>query len=240
MRLAPKPLQEKAFTLVELLVSIAVIGILVLGITFSLTRVSEQAIQSKASSNLRQITAGMLILAHDNNNLIQVHGGPTGDITAEDFWGRKLERDLNFQRHIFFCELVDHGLPTTIDESPGLWVWRTSFGFNLVNTAWVRTQEIAESGVQESGVANLNLNQVDNHSSFLFMGSSMDERGYGRFSILRPSPSGGQGGRIHLRYGGRALVSFLDGSVKILGPDEMIEHGFTGGYGKTVDDRIFF
>ena len=63
----------RAFTLVELLVTISIIGLLV-GLTIpAIQRARESGSQSKCVSNLKQLTTAQLTAAADNNGRIFVH-----------------------------------------------------------------------------------------------------------------------------------------------------------------------
>lgn len=81
----------RAFTLVELLVVIVIIGIVV-SITLPLYgRFTQQAAETKTLSNMRQMGAAMLLYAGDNNSQLPVRVLPSSDPTqTPDKWPKVL------------------------------------------------------------------------------------------------------------------------------------------------------
>lgn len=62
----------------------------------------------------------------------------------------------------------------------------------------------------------------------ILMATSMDNRGYGRYAIQNPGTGSGDGS-IQLRFGGKALASFVDGSVSVVSPEREADRGFIAG-----------
>jgi prepilin-type N-terminal cleavage/methylation domain-containing protein/prepilin-type processing-associated H-X9-DG protein len=75
-----------AFTLIELLVVIAIIGILASLILPALANAKAHAKQTSSLNNLKQLGAGTLMYAHDNEGQVHVDGLPQGVNT----WGSVL------------------------------------------------------------------------------------------------------------------------------------------------------
>ncbi|MCU0793204.1 MAG: prepilin-type N-terminal cleavage/methylation domain-containing protein [Opitutaceae bacterium] len=86
----------RAFTLIELLTVIAIIGILA-GILIPVVgRVRESARATTCLSNLRQLQTGILLYAQDNKNLMPaVTLDPVLAPTNDDLWHRKISPYLN-------------------------------------------------------------------------------------------------------------------------------------------------
>jgi hypothetical protein len=224
-----------AFTIVELIVAISVVLLLIAILTQSIGKVTERASVAKSSSNIRQSTTSLLMLAGNSGGKIMVRSGGTGSGTLESsFWAVQLERALGISRDVFFSDLAEHGLGDSIYETESFWGWRVSYGINLTLDEW-------ESTVREEGewpVNSLTLASVENPSETILLASSMNPSGFGRHAINHRGP--GTGGALHLRYNNKALVGFLDGSVRALSGEELRRYGFLGGYGDSVSEWITF
>ena len=108
-----------AFTLLELLVVIAVIAVLS-GILVPV--VNKMVIASrnlKCESNLRQIGTGLLSYAGDHNGAFPVAGGPvpyhgTDSATGQPGWTEQLEPYVGADRKIFVCPSSSTLLPANV------------------------------------------------------------------------------------------------------------------------------
>ena len=72
---------RSAFTLIELLTVIAIIGILAAILIPSIGKVRDSANQTKSCSNLRQIGVGVLLATVENNGML-----PGKNVADADFW----------------------------------------------------------------------------------------------------------------------------------------------------------
>lgn len=88
-------MSKKGFSLVELLVVIAVIGILA-AISFPIFgNVKNSAMITKSLSNLRQIATAMQVYSSDNNGLYPPGYRPS----PETLWYQEIEKYLNFKTY---------------------------------------------------------------------------------------------------------------------------------------------
>jgi prepilin-type N-terminal cleavage/methylation domain len=78
--------RRSAFTLIELLTVIAIIGILAAILIPTVGRVRSKARTAQCVSNLRQIGLACLLYADDHKGLLPVHGGSSLTPTSEKNW----------------------------------------------------------------------------------------------------------------------------------------------------------
>ena len=69
-----RPYDRRAFTLIELLIVIALIAVLIAILVPALNRARKQALQVKCAANLRAIGQGVLYYAQDNRDLHRIYG----------------------------------------------------------------------------------------------------------------------------------------------------------------------
>ncbi|AHF91167.1 N-terminal cleavage protein [Opitutaceae bacterium TAV5] len=90
-----------AFTLIELLTVIAIVGILAAILVPTVSRVRESARTAQCSSNMRQLAQAMLLYAQDNRDLLpRTWGSPAGDTSA---WWQHLYPDYCASKDVFRC-----------------------------------------------------------------------------------------------------------------------------------------
>lgn len=216
-----------------MLVALAVVSTLAVILIVAAGGVRDRAATAASIANLRQCTAGILQLVNLRKGVLSVRAGGLGGGSPQNaFWCQQLERDLEVNRKVFFSEKSQHGLTGGIHDHANrfAWPWRISYGMNFTLSEW-------QPAPREDGqfpVKQLRLAALDRPASTILLASSMHPNGFGRPSIDQEGK--GTGGSVHLRYNGRAAASFFDGSVRLLGPEELKDFGFTGAYGKDVSE----
>jgi prepilin-type N-terminal cleavage/methylation domain-containing protein len=226
--------RTRGFTIIELIVGLAIILLLVSMISVAVGGIRQNAILAKSSANIRQSTAGLFLLANDRGGVISIRGGGEGSGPGDSaHWAEMLERNMQFNREVFFSEIAEHGLANGIYTSGLLWAFRVSYGVNFTLEEWDTSREDGQWIVKQLPIV-----RIDNPSETILMASTMNAAGLGRYALDHLGR--GSGGSLHMRYSGRALVSFADGSVRTLGPSELADRGFLGAYGKTSSNWVTF
>ena len=140
------PLRQQAFTLVELLVVVAVIALLISVRLPALARATDQTKRAQCASNLRQFALAMHIFANDNNDRL-----PT---TSAGFWAWDVPGDVGT-----FVEST--GSPWTVMYCPGTSpLFSDADNWNLYNYAgsFYRVLGYANTFFGSSTVSSTDLN----------------------------------------------------------------------------------
>ncbi len=241
--------QSSAFTLIELLTVIAIIGILAAIMIPVVSTVRESARAAQCTSNIRESGNALIALALENDGVLQVfHRGGRGSDGLT--WANQVEQSgLTGAREIFFCPSAEHGLTDLYahegNPDSGSWAWRT-YGMNMVDEVYGQAIDGSDlpRGFGEPVPVNqwrINIDNVRDPSHYWFLADSI----YNSPDIWRPRfriDERGPGGRgsLHLRHpGDRANVFFLDGHVESADAARLAQLGMEGGHlknpGQTID-----
>ena len=131
-------MKRSAFTLIELLAVIAVIGILVAILIPVIGSVREQAHQATCTSNVRQLSAAYLLMMSDNNNMLipGIKAGEGGNVPESKWWDNERTETWNMalDRYMHdgdrFNRLNDINCPVALEAMGGEPSERSSYGFN--------------------------------------------------------------------------------------------------------------
>jgi prepilin-type N-terminal cleavage/methylation domain-containing protein/prepilin-type processing-associated H-X9-DG protein len=243
--------KRAAFTLIELLTVIAIIGILAAILIPVVGSVRATARAAVCSSSLRQCGLGLLLLAEGDGGNIRARsggGGAPGLLWAE----RLMAQGIISGREIVFCPTARHGLDDIYNPGAGgtppgggedEWALRTGFGVFMMNNAQIlsppgQMQMVSPGpGQPVSLLWVLNTEQVETPSRYPLMADSMQARGIGSMRIDSITASRDA---VAMRHGRRANVFFLDGHVETANSDRMGQLGFQSGYGETVAETVQF
>jgi prepilin-type N-terminal cleavage/methylation domain-containing protein/prepilin-type processing-associated H-X9-DG protein len=204
----PKPY---AFTLVELLVVIAVIAILASLLLPALATAKKRARAVQCINNLKQIGAGAHMYAHDNDNTLQLDSLIPGSGT----WASILFTNVGLdQREVFLCP----------SYKPFLWE-------NWLNVYGIRRDAPTDCATGPNRIF-FRIDCVSNPTEYLLVADTTSQaqggftaRQYYIFNTTSPLKM------IHARHFRRANGLFLDGHVEPCDQQRLEGLGITAEYG---------
>ena len=204
----PKP---HAFTLVELLVVIAVIAILASILLPALATAKKRARAVQCLNNLKQIGAGVHMYAHDNDNRIQLDSL----IPGSGPWASILFTNVNLeQREMFLC------------PSYKPFVWE-----NWLNVYGIRRDGPTNCVTGPNGIF-LSVDCVSNPTEYLLVGDTTSQAQGGftarQYYFFKTTSALKM---IHARHFGRANGLFLDAHVEPCNQPRLEGLGITAEYG---------
>ena len=218
-----RPRAARAFTLIELLTVIAIIGILAAIIIPTVGRVRDSARASQCVSNMRQVTLAMRLYSDDRKGVLPAAFSATGG------WAVALAPYLptgtytGARNPVFVC-------PTNDYESRGTGALPVAQTYSLgPGSAGLNT---TESWVNDSnGSIARNVSSIRNPTMavFLLEGQIQDLTNKTAYGVIQRTQLGNlaanTAGHVALRHGGngRTNVSFGDGSVRTISPADFNE-----------------
>ena len=227
--------------MLELMITVALIGILALILMAGLSAVSESRSNIRCVGHLRQVGTAMLNYVADcNQTLKSFHGGANVD----EMWSRKLfyggyltpnkrysnENTLLLHQidsvgHLLRCPTGAIG-PTFESKSqevrnhPRRWGWQT-YGLGMYQSDLPVKFETIEGKTTVS--FQVKLAAITEPSRYILFADSSGA-GPDYFQSFRTSRYAGEGG-VCLRHRGRANIFFLDGHVSAIDGDEAKQLG---------------
>ncbi len=238
-RVASRAPSSPAFTLIELLTVIAIIGILAAILIPVVSSVRDSARASRCIANLRDLTLALNLYLNENDNRIHVHSA-SGD-GSEDLphWASRLQNDgFLDDREITVCPSEHpYSWGDIMEASPGRQNFRV-YGMNMIVSSppLGGSRDYEDAGSNVGPGFQLNANAVRDPSRyFTFVDSVMPGaydpyntpgNGSQRYQIRGWQPGGLDA--IQTRHNNRANMAFLDGSVRAMGPGDLRDIGFLG------------
>lgn len=208
----------RAFTLLEMLVVIAVIGVLVALLLPALTRSQKRAQQVRCASNLHQIGLGLQVFVADNHTY-PTFLSPTNS-EHSGLWFAQLAREgLGAQpktnwltEGVWRCpsaQFKDDLLSIASNSKP-VWQSHISYGYNAFGLRGNATNSLGLSGnLVLNGWASINESAVVAPSDMMAIGDAMN--GDPQFRRFSTYPTKGSFSLV--RHQGRLNVVFCDGHV---------------------------
>ena len=231
----------KNFSLIELLITIAIISILAGLLLPALNRARTKAVAIQCASNLRQTTAAMLAYAFDHDSTIALYL-PTS-ATSSYLWSRRLYSG-NYLKHPVVMHCPARTKPSSVDPaakwnyfSLGSWpnVTYGLAGYQLGNDAFFTGKRqktlgkfvfsVTENGVTFARYLTTRMTRPSLTFAIADTWGMKEQQDYGNFTF-RPCNSS-PNGNIGFNHAQSLNLSFFDGHVQAVTRQELIAAGFT-------------
>jgi prepilin-type N-terminal cleavage/methylation domain-containing protein/prepilin-type processing-associated H-X9-DG protein len=203
-------MKSKAFTLIELLTVIAIIGILAAILIPVVGKVRESARQAVCGSNIRQLSIAMLLFADENNGVLPTTGSTAqGEQPTDWILWRRNEDELRlspivsyigntFQPEIYRC-------PS--DERVADPANRPTYAYSFTMNRALDPQSPGRAGPSVRG----HIENIPDPSRIVML---VEEDTPNDSSAWLENPED----ELTQRHGGRGHVSFVDGHVELVTP----------------------
>jgi prepilin-type N-terminal cleavage/methylation domain-containing protein/prepilin-type processing-associated H-X9-DG protein len=221
--------KERGFTLVELLVVMAMISALVALLLPSVGKAMDRARDAQCSSRIRQSGIALLSMIFENGNTLVTHAWQSNQVGV---WAEQIENGGYLSnRDAYYCPIMTPGWPRNHIH----WATGVGYGLNMFDLS-IGEEVLREEGPErKEWVADYN--QVQYPSDYLLLADSLLQlTGATRFKLAGyapwPSP--------HLRHAQdtAANVFFFDGHIAAWGSGELLRlNGLRAVYtrdGKTL------
>lgn len=222
--------RSRGFTLIEMLVVIAILAILIGLLVPAVGRVRRQALVTKALAGIRQSGTFLLAEAAENEGKLKLHIWGSSTSEARDYmlvnivgkhFGASSQNDLQLSKIIRTPAWYKPAFGTLTTWR----VWGVNFEDNNANGVIWNTERMPGSTNQNLRV--LRTYQVINPSVYPLLGDSSDAQGAPH---LRLSSMNRNGRSFAMRYNERGPIFTMAGSATMIGVDQMKEYTLQTGY----------
>ena len=204
------PHRSNAFTLIELLTVIAIIGILAAILIPVVATVRENARATKCVGNLRSTGTAMINWINETDGILSTFRG--GNQTT-GLWTRVL-RD-----HGYYGPESESLICPSWDTGHDWHDWAT-YGLNFFDPNATQDNPSQTTGGNDFNRYTMNFNSTQiTPSRYILLGDTF--RGSNGRQVFRIWSNGqNNNGAVHLRHNGRANIFFLDGHIESVGPND--------------------
>jgi prepilin-type N-terminal cleavage/methylation domain-containing protein/prepilin-type processing-associated H-X9-DG protein len=228
-------IKERAFSLVELLVVLAVIAMLATMILAALIPTQQNAQASECMSNLRQLALANLAYAADNNaqyvaaqdsrNMVRWHGVRTSGKTAFDPNKGPLSSYLGTEGRVKLCPTFRDALTgkNSFEQGTG------GYGYNATYIGGTPTDYY--SGERLSNVPLQALTVMFTDTAFARAGGVQEYPYCEPFEWVDSAGrlSGALSASVHFRHNAKAHVAWCDGHLSAEAPSKIDGSNYYGG-----------
>lgn len=229
-------LRRSAFTILELLTVVGILGILAALLIPVSGRMRTQARGVECVNRLRQSGAALLMHASDNQNILKVKAGGAGG--ADRIWNvlaanyvlpgwKNGPTESAFD--IFYCP--DYR-PFRHDPAHSNWQW-DSYGGYFVSTPYTKREPVEELDGSVWTSHRISLSNLPLGTYPMLMDSVGVDRKSQRMSIITHTGSE-TAVSVHMRHSGKANAVFFDGHVEALDRAALKNIGFVRGYDRDL------
>ena len=224
--------RRRAFTLIELLTVIAILGLLAAILIPTVGSVRTRADRTASASNLRQWASALLLYAGENRQRIPYEGdedqpswSQTKGSQEENSWFNALPPYVG-ELPLREVQRSDYGVmlrKSSIHYSPGAEPNERENRRKPQFSYMMNSQIYSGDGPSNSGDDLIRLNNIPDPSKTIFMTETRasENDGAPNESSDRIARSKGRNNSISFRYGGQTNVVFLDGSVIAVDSDTL-------------------
>ena len=221
-----------AFTLIELLTTVALVAILIALILPALNSMKEKANAAKCVGNLRILAQGISMYAGENNGLYPRLGQVDGP-NNPPFWGEMIDPFVGRHSKAYLCP-VQRGkwaIPDEGEKQPaslgftyaGAWYAGISYGINAAIGTGVMgggNYPAIAPGVISRPTRTVLLTDSWHDAGSIEVGTCIVTGHPESPSYL--NPFGMTRSDVKYRHGGKANVCFVDGHVELLSADQLM------------------
>lgn len=227
-------MSKRYFTLIELLIVIAMIAILAALLLPALNKARDRARQISCSSNLKQVASGFLFYTGDANDMLPIAGKKRDYGKSEDGWPVSCGRYLGISfspkqwraKTIYLCPGDTSGIHTTVVTTGATeWGAKLSYAINVGVIDWVNDPKSRwlRAGNTGEHTASPRITSLKNTSRTVLLGEMHNNyatiHSY-HFSNLAYKNAGQASLEVGLRndnqlgfHSGRANYAFIDGHI---------------------------
>lgn len=220
-------MNKNAFSTVELLVTVAISGILAALIFPSVRQVMSVEKQAQCLSNMRQISLSMFAYANDNEQRLPVTKSPPLDVTLMPYLDREYKGASSLTTAMSVWKCPADPRPLVMNQSSGKFA--RSYAFNPLDTQVVNEGTIPDYGVLGETVSR-RMNQITKPQDTIlmlewFFGGGVSnvqyQSGYLLFSFWTEAGIPKNNGQY--THGKKMNFSFCDGHVESMDPLKAIQ-----------------